>query len=83
MASFVRDPGPEHRHDGLDPVTASASALAHGRIGLVAWAIFERGDGLVLSFEKQGEHFTIEVDTPAEKDGALRFQDALCEGIRP
>ena len=50
----------------FDPVTASASALAHGRIGLVAWAIFERGDGLVLSFEKQGEYFTIEVDSASE-----------------
>lgn len=66
-----------------DPVQAANSALAHGRIGLVAWAIFERGDGFVLSFEKQGRYFTIEVDTPAEKDGALRFQDALYEGIHP
>lgn len=77
------DPGREHRHDGLDPVTASASALAHGRIGLVAWAIFERGDGLVLSFEKQGRYFTIEVDSASEWAGthdlAGKLVDALVE----
>lgn len=66
-----------------DPVQAANSALAHGRIGLVAWAIFERGDGLVLSFEKQGRHFTIEVDSAAEWAGihdlAGKLVDALVE----
>lgn len=69
--------GQDNRHDGLDPVTASASSLAHGRIGLVAWALFESGDGLVLSFEKLGRFFTVEVHSGAEKAAFEIFRKDL------
>lgn len=53
----------------VDPVAVISSALAHGQIGRVAWALVERGDGLVLAIG--GEN--IPIDTPAERYAAQRL----------
>jgi hypothetical protein len=59
------------RGRNFDPITAAEGSLCHGRIGLVAWALFEQGDGLVLSFDKMGKPFTVEAHSKPEKDGFL------------
>jgi hypothetical protein len=61
----------------FDPVGGAESSLAHGRIGLVAWALFEHGDGLVLSFDKLGKPFTIEAHSKSEEDGFLAMTGDL------
>jgi hypothetical protein len=71
-----------HAGPPFDPVQASASAKAHGRIGLVAWALFERGDGRILSFQKTGgSRLTIEIDSQSEVEGFLRFVGDLMAAI--
>jgi hypothetical protein len=79
---YNRDGGTPYRTDGRDPVTASASAEAHGRIGLVAWARFKKADGgQVLTFDKQGQQFSIEVDTDAEKQAFMAFAGDLLAAV--
>lgn len=70
----MADSGTSIRTDGRDPVTASATAEAYGRIGLVAWAIFKSpGGGYVITFDKLGRKFSIEVDADAEKQAFMIF----------
>lgn len=45
----------------IDPLAVIGSALACGRCGQVAWALVERGDGLILAIGK--ENIPI-LDTP-------------------
>jgi hypothetical protein len=61
----------------FDPITAAEGSLYHGRIGLVAWALFEHGDGLVMSFDKMGKPFTVEAHSKPEKDGFLAMAGDL------
>lgn len=64
----------------FDPVTASASSLAHGRIGRAAWALFERGDGLVLSIDLPGEPLcVVPIDSEAEKMSFGEMAESLLE----
>ena len=72
-----RHHGAPPRTDGRDPVAASSSAIAYGRIGLVAWALFEAGGGHVITFDKMGRKFSIEVDAPQEREGFLALVASL------
>ncbi len=71
-ARLIRKSG----HD-FDPIAAAESSLCHGRIGLVAWALFEHGDGLVFSLDKMGKPFTVEAHSKPEKDGFLAMAGDL------
>lgn len=51
----------------IDPLAVINSALAHGRIGRVPWALVERGDGLILAIG--GEN--IPIDTAREAQQAI------------
>lgn len=74
--------GTTTRTDGRDPVTASASADAYGRIGLVAWAIFKSpGGGYVITFDKLGRKFSVEVDSDSEKEAFMRFTGDLAVAV--
>lgn len=54
-----RDP---YEQQPIDPEAVTLSALAHGRIGSVPWALVERGDGLVLAIGS----ISVPMDTPTE-----------------
>lgn len=78
----MSDPGTSTRTDGRDPVTASASAEAYGRIGLVAWALFKSpGGGYVVTFDKLGRKFSIEVDSDSEKESFLKFAGDMMAAV--
>lgn len=57
----------------IDPVAVVNSALACGTIGRVAWALVERGDGLVLAIGDTN----IPIDTPAECGAARQLGEHL------
>lgn len=67
----------------FDPVLHAAGAKASGRIGNTAWALFERGDGLVLSFQGlgQGAPTLIPVDADAEKQGFMIFAGDMMAAV--
>jgi hypothetical protein len=78
----MSDSGTSLRADGHDPVTASATADAYGRIGLVAWAIFKSpGRGYVITFDKLGRKFSIEVDADSEKQGFMIFAGDMMAAV--
>jgi hypothetical protein len=56
----------------FDPLGHEASALSSGIIGRAAWGLFERGDGLILSFNIPDHPLVvIPIDSKSEKDGFL------------
>lgn len=57
----------------IDPLAVINSALAHGQIGRVPWALVERGDGLILAI---GD-LNIPIDTPAECGAARQLGEDL------
>jgi hypothetical protein len=66
--------GPERK---INPMEVTESALAHGQIGSVPWALVERGDGLVLAI---GD-LNVPIDTPAETGQAARFLQLMNKAI--
>ena len=62
----------------FDPLVHTASALGSGLIGRVAWGLWERGDGLVLSFNLPDHPLVvIPIDAKSEKDGFLAMAGDL------
>ncbi len=62
----------------FDPLGHAATALGSGLIGRVAWALFERGDGLILSFNQPDRALVvIPIDAKSEKDGFLAMAGDL------
>ncbi len=66
----VGDAGPARN---VDPLLVTPSALAHGQIGHVPWALVARGDGLVLAI---GD-LNVPIDTAKEAVAAMDLADAL------
>ncbi len=61
-----------------DPVNMAGMAEAYGRIGGVAWAVFERGAGHILSIEAMsGNRSVITIDTPGERRGLRELWVAI------
>lgn len=77
--SYSNAAGPDY-----DPVLHANGAWASGRIGNTAWALFERGDGLVLSVQGLGQHepTLIPIDTHSEKKGFLVFAGDMARAVR-
>lgn len=67
----------------FDPVLHAGSARASGRIGNTAWALWERGEGLVLAFQVLGqERILVPIDSDSEKVGYMKLVAALLGGVR-
>lgn len=67
-----------------DPVNMAGLAAAHGRIGSVAWAIFEHGTGHVLSIEAlNGNRTVIHIGTPGERRGLEELTSSLVNALDP
>lgn len=66
----------------FDPVLHAGSARASGRIGNTAWALWERGEGLVLAFQVLGqERILVPIDSDSEKVGYVRLVTALLHAL--
>lgn len=76
--AYVNQAGPD-----FDPVLHANGAKSSGRIGNTAWALFERGDGLVLSFQGLGadKPTLIPVDADSEKQGFLIFAGDMMAAV--
>lgn len=62
----------------FDPINHASTALDSGLIGRVAWGLFERGDGLILSFNIPDHPLVvIPIDAKSEKDGFLAMAGDL------
>ena len=77
-SGFNEYPGPD-----CDPVLHANGARSSGRIGNTAWALFERGDGLVLSFQSLGASAPtlIPVDAESERQGFMVFAGEMIAAV--
>lgn len=67
----------------FDPVLHANGAKASGRIGNVAWALFERGDGLVLALQDltMSRPLHVPVDAHSEKEGFMVFAGEMIAAV--